>query len=100
MQGKLFDPRSSNNCQLYPSSYGTVEQMCDEQASLFNYNTTADMIMDYGCNADVYAQQERLVLGYFCDYLIKLICRGKAKGKESTSFRQVYYCRDKLSHEI
>lgn len=31
---------------------------------------------------DVYAQQERLVLGNFCDYLIKLMCRGKAKERQ------------------
>ncbi|KAK1360173.1 hypothetical protein POM88_044647 [Heracleum sosnowskyi] len=31
---------------------------------------------------DVHAQQERLVLGNFCDYLVKLMCRGKGKERQ------------------
>ncbi|XP_074345623.1 protein tesmin/TSO1-like CXC 6 [Apium graveolens] len=31
---------------------------------------------------DVYAQQERLVLGNFCDCLVKLMCRGIAKERQ------------------
>lgn len=44
------------------------------------------------------------MLGHFCNCLIKLICRGKAKGKEcSTSFKissKLINCRDKLTTEI
>ncbi|XP_017255329.1 protein tesmin/TSO1-like CXC 6 isoform X1 [Daucus carota subsp. sativus] len=82
--GKLVDSGSTDTDQQNgkPVSHGTVELMCDEQASLFNHNTTPDMILDYGCNADVHAQQERLVLRHFCDCLMKLICRGKAKERQ------------------
>ena len=103
--GKLVDSGSTDTDQQNgkPVSHGTVELMCDEQASLFNHNTTPDMILDYGCNADVHAQQERLVLRHFCDCLMKLICRGKAKGKECTSFKtsgRFIYFRDNPKPEI
>lgn len=61
------------------------------------------IIKNISISADVYAQQEKLVLGTFCDCLIKLMCRGKAKGKECTSFKtlcELIHCRDKLTTEI
>ncbi|KAF5177233.1 tesmin/TSO1-like CXC [Thalictrum thalictroides] len=76
-----------------PMSPGTLALMCDEQDSMFmaaaspkgtlvNGNSTSVRLPYEQDKADVYAEQERLILTGFRDYLRKLVTCGTIKGKQ------------------
>lgn len=77
------DPSSSvaDKQNGWPVSPETLALMCEEQDALFTPDASSDRILNHGCNTDVYAEQEMLVLVKFRDYLNKLIIRGSIRGK-------------------
>ncbi|KAL5729179.1 hypothetical protein ACHQM5_002161 [Ranunculus cassubicifolius] len=73
-----------------PMSPSTLALMCDEQDPMFMSSTSPNGTLDHGNNktdnkgkgGSVYAEQERLILTGFRDYLRRLVTCGTIKGKQ------------------
>ncbi|KAL3511776.1 hypothetical protein ACH5RR_024493 [Cinchona calisaya] len=61
-------------------SPGTLTWLCEEK-DLFHPDASSDKILHRGCHSDIYAEQEKLILSKFRDFLNSLITHGNAKGK-------------------
>lgn len=75
-----------------PISPGTLALMCDEQDTMFMTAASPIGSMTHACNTstqlpygqgmtDVYAEQERIVLTKFRDFLNRVITMGEINGK-------------------
>lgn len=75
-----------------PMSPGTLALMCDEQDTMFMTAPSPNGSMGHACNTslhsqygqgmtEVYAEQERIVLTKFRDFLNRVITMGELNGK-------------------
>lgn len=64
-----------------PVSPGPLTLMCDEKDALLMQAASPNRVLIHSCNADLYVEQERLVLASFQDCLNRLIYHGNLKGK-------------------
>ncbi|XP_059639318.1 protein tesmin/TSO1-like CXC 5 [Cornus florida] len=62
-----------------PMSPKTLALICGEKDKLFTPDACSDRIWNHGCNTDVNAEQERLVLAKFRDFPNRIITRGIIK---------------------
>ena len=101
VQTDEFDQADIQNGR--PMSPGTLALMCDELGSIFMGRGSPDGIVSNSQNpavksshgqayTEVYAEQERLVLTKFWNFLNRLITCGSIKGNVYFSYETLNYC--------